>query len=100
MWGDYKKEDDIDLEALKKGLADGALHSYSIESESIHSLDPGTQFVVLVTNGAEGLDKFNAAVADMGKNNPAAMAAYQSLITGKGTPRYVGSRQYDEQQVE
>jgi hypothetical protein len=69
---------------LEKLMADGALHSYSIESENIHSLDPGMQFVVLVTNGAEGLDKFNAAVADMGKNNPAALAAYQSLITGKG----------------
>ena len=57
---------------LEKLLAEGARHSYSIDEETIHSEDQGTMFVVLVTNGAEGLDKFNAAVDDLRKNNPAA----------------------------
>jgi hypothetical protein len=37
-----------------------------------------------VTNGAEGLDKFNAAVTDMQKNNPTGLAAYTSLIDSHG----------------
>jgi hypothetical protein len=69
---------------LEKLLADGAIHSYSIESEIVHSEDPGSTFVVLVANGAEGLDKFNAAVTDMGKNNPLGLAAYGSVTDTHG----------------
>lgn len=69
---------------LEKLLADGALHSYSIDEETVHSEDPGTMFVVLVANGAEGLDKFNAAIDDLRKNNPTALAAYGTLIDGHG----------------
>jgi len=69
---------------LEKLFADGALHSYNIDQETIHSEDPGTMFVVFVANGAEGLDKFNAAVDDMRKNNPAASAAYGTLIDAHG----------------
>ncbi|HET8965233.1 MAG TPA: hypothetical protein VFN20_03390 [Candidatus Acidoferrum sp.] len=69
---------------LEKLLADGAIHSYTIDRENIHSEDPGSMFVVFVTNGAEGLDKFNAAVTDMQKNNPTGLAAYTSLIDSHG----------------
>jgi hypothetical protein len=69
---------------LEKLFADGALHSYTIDTEIIHSEDPGTMFVVFVANGAEGLDKFNAAIRDMGKNNPAGLAAYGTLIEAHG----------------
>jgi hypothetical protein len=69
---------------LEKLFADGALHSYTIDTETIHSEDPGTMFVVFVANGAEGLDKFNAAVRDMAKNNPAGLAAYGTLIDAHG----------------
>lgn len=68
----------------EKLMADGALHSYSIERENVHTMDANAFFVVLVTNGAEGLDKFNAAVEDMGKNNPTALAAFRSLIADSG----------------
>jgi hypothetical protein len=68
----------------EKLMADGALHSYSIERENIHTMDANAFFVVLVTNGPEGLDKFNAAVTDMGKNNPTALAAFRSLLSGSG----------------
>ncbi|MBS1839236.1 MAG: hypothetical protein JSS69_08950 [Acidobacteria bacterium] len=68
----------------EKLMADGALHAYTIDREVIHSMDPNAFFVVLVTNGAEGLDKFNAAVDDMGKNNPTALAAFRSLIADTG----------------
>ena len=68
----------------EKLMADGALHSYSIEREVIHTMDENAFFVVLVTNGGEGLDKFNAAVDEMGKNNPTALAAFRSLISDSG----------------
>jgi len=69
---------------FEKLLADGAIHSYAIDSEIVHSEDPGTTFAVFVANGAEGLDKFNAAITDMGKNNPALGAAYGTLIDAHG----------------
>jgi hypothetical protein len=69
---------------LEKLMADGALHAYSVDREIIHTMDANAFFVVIVTNGAEGLDKFNAAVDDMGKNNPTALAAYRSLIADTG----------------
>ena len=68
----------------EKLMADGALHAYSVDRELVHSTDANAFFVVLVTNGAEGLDKFNAAVDDMGKNNPLALAAFRSLISEGG----------------
>lgn len=68
----------------EKLMADGALHSYSIERENIHTMDANAFFVVLVTNGPEGLDKFNAAVADMGKTSPTSLAAFRSLIADTG----------------
>jgi hypothetical protein len=68
----------------EKLMADGALHAYSIDREVIHTMDANAFFVVLVTNGAEGLDKFNAAVDEMGKNNPTALAAFRSLISENG----------------
>jgi hypothetical protein len=69
---------------LDKLMADGALHGYSIDREIIHTMDANAFFVVIVTNGAEGLDKFNAAVDDMAKNNPMARAAFGSLLSGSG----------------
>jgi hypothetical protein len=69
---------------LEKLLADGSLHAYSIDRENIHSTDPNTFFIVMVTNGAEGLDKFAAALEEMGKSNPTALPAFGSLIEGHG----------------
>jgi len=69
---------------LEKLLAAGALHSYTIDEEVVHSDEPGTTFVVLVANGAEGLDKFAAAIEDLRKNDPVALAAYSSLIDSHG----------------
>lgn len=69
---------------LDKLMADGALHGYSLDREVIHTMDANAFFVVIVTNGPEGLDKFNAAVDEMGKNNPTALAAFRSLISENG----------------
>jgi hypothetical protein len=69
---------------LEKLFADGALHSYTIDEEVVHSEDPGTTYVVFVANGAEGLDKFDAALAEIRKSNPVALAAYGTLIDSHG----------------
>jgi hypothetical protein len=69
---------------LEKLFAEGALHSYTIDEEVVHSEDPGTTYVVFVANGAEGLDKFDAALAEIRKNNPVALAAYGTLIDSHG----------------
>jgi len=69
---------------LEKLFAEGALHSYTIDQENIHSEDPGTRFMVFVANGAEGLDKFNAAITSMAKSDPALGAAYGTLVDSHG----------------
>jgi hypothetical protein len=55
---------------LDKLLADGAIHLYSVDREAIHTDDPGSVDIAIVTNGAEGLDKFMAALDAAGKSNP------------------------------
>jgi hypothetical protein len=69
---------------LEKLLADGALHAYTIDEETVHSMERNAFFVVMITNGAEGLDKFDAALEEMNKNNPTALAAFGSLIDEHG----------------
>lgn len=69
---------------LEKMLADGSLHAYTIDREIVHSMDPNAFFVVMVTNGAEGLDKFAAVLEETGKNNPTLLPAFGSLIEGHG----------------
>lgn len=69
---------------LEKLLAGGALHAYQLDEEAVHSGDPGTLYVAIVSNGAEGLDKFEAAIEEMGKSNPAAMAGFGTLIERHG----------------
>lgn len=63
---------------LEKLLADGAIHFYSIDREVIHTGDPGEVDAVVITNGAEGLDKFYAALEDGGKTTPTGPIAFGS----------------------
>ena len=70
--------------ALEKLLAEGALHSYQIDLERVHSSDPDVFHVAIVANGADGIDKFDAAIDDMEKNNPAGMAGFGSLLERHG----------------
>ncbi len=69
---------------LEKLLADGALHAYQIDEENIHSSDPDGFYVAIIANGAEGIDKFNAAIDDSEKKNPAGMAGFESLLDTQG----------------
>ena len=69
---------------LEKLFADGALHGYQIDQEAVHSEDPGTLFVAIITNGPEGLDKFEAAIAEAFKKDPAGWAGFGSTIDPAG----------------
>jgi len=69
---------------LEKLLADGALHSYQIDEEVVHSTDPGLFHIAIIANGAEGLDKFHAALEENRKKNPAASAGFGSLLDTQG----------------
>src|SRR5215472_12665162 len=57
---------------LDKLVADGTIHSCSVDCEAIHSGDPNSFDIAIVTNNADGLDKFTAALEANGKANPTA----------------------------
>jgi len=61
---------------LDKLMADGALHSYSVDHEVIHSGDPNAVDIAIVTNNADGLDKFMAGLEANGKANPTGGPAF------------------------
>jgi hypothetical protein len=69
---------------LEKLLADGALHGYQIDEETVHSSDPGAFFIAIIANGPEGIDKFNAAIDEGEKNNPAGWAGFGSTVDPAG----------------
>src|SRR5271157_356520 len=65
---------------MEKLLADGAIVEYEIDTEAIHTEDPGTFMVVFIAPTADALDKFNAAVRDMHKRNPLGSPAIGSMV--------------------
>ncbi len=74
----------IVVPALEKLLADGTLHAYQIDLETVHSSDPGVLNIAVVANGPEGLDKYNAALANLRSSNPSGMAGFESLVDPHG----------------
>jgi hypothetical protein len=69
---------------LEKLMADGSLHAYQVDQEVVHSADPGTLFVAIVTNGPEGVDKFNAALEESQKSNAAGWAGLRGTLDPTG----------------
>jgi hypothetical protein len=69
---------------LDKLLADGAIYSYQIDDEVIHSSDPNAFYIAVVTNGAEGLDKLTVTLEEAEKKDPAGMAGFGSLLDDSG----------------
>jgi hypothetical protein len=69
---------------LEKLMADGALHAYQVDQEVVHTTDVGTLFVAIITNGPEGVDKFNAALEDAQKSNSAAWAGLRGTLDPAG----------------
>lgn len=64
---------------FEKMLADGAIHEYEIDTETIHTEAPGMFLIVYVASSAEGLDKVNAAVQQMLKASPLTGPAFGSM---------------------
>jgi hypothetical protein len=69
---------------LEKLQADGAIYSYQIDEEVIHSSDPNGFYMAIVTNGAEGLDKLSAALDESEKKDPGGTAALDALLEEQG----------------
>jgi hypothetical protein len=69
---------------LDKLMADGALHSYAIHTEEVHSEPIGTLYIAILANGAEGIDKFDAALDAAQKSNPAGWAGLRTTFDEKG----------------
>ena len=65
---------------LDKLLADGAIHGYQIDDQSIHTENPYTFDMAILTNGAEGIDKFYAALDEADKTDGLAVPAFAQSI--------------------
>jgi hypothetical protein len=65
---------------MEKMLADGSIFEYEVDTEAIHTEDPGTFWVVFVAPNADGLDKFNAALREAQKTNPLSGPAIDALV--------------------
>ena len=72
------------MKALEGMVADGSLHGYHINRQAIHTSDINSFLIVLFTNGPEGLDRYSAVVESMGKNDPAGLAGFESIVNDAG----------------
>jgi hypothetical protein len=69
---------------FEKLLADGAIKEYDIDTQSIHTSAPGLFYMFYITQDAAGLDKVNAAIRDLGKNNPLISPAFATILDSTG----------------
>ena len=69
---------------LEKLMADGALHAYQVDQEVVHTTDVGTLFVAIITNGPEGVDKFNSGLEESQKSNAAGWAGLRGTLDPAG----------------
>jgi len=74
---------------LEKLVADGTIFEYEVDTEAIHSDDPGTFALVYITQTPEGLDKVQAAIRDSGKAHPLSGEAFDSATEDKGHRDYL-----------
>ncbi|MGH9684768.1 MAG: hypothetical protein ACRD4S_14295 [Candidatus Acidiferrales bacterium] len=70
--------------SLEKLLADGSIRGYQVDEEAIHTEDPGMIDVAILTNGADGLDKYYAALAEAGKKSPLSGIAFDQGVDESG----------------
>lgn len=76
---------------LEKALADGSVLEYEIDTEAIHTDNPATFFIVIITPNAEGLDKFDATLRETMKTNPLGGPALGSMIDFSAHRDYLDS---------
>jgi hypothetical protein len=65
---------------LDKLVADGTLVEYEVDTETIHTEEPGKFWIVYITANSEGVDKVNAALRDALKESPFAGPAFSSMV--------------------
>jgi hypothetical protein len=65
---------------FEKLLADGSIYEYEIDEQAIHTGPPNSFLIVFIANGAEGLDKWNAALDSAEQSAAFAGAAFDSWI--------------------
>ncbi len=61
---------------MEKLLASGAIYEYEIDEQAIHSDAPGEFIVVVIGNGPESFDKFNAALHEASEGSPVGAGAW------------------------
>jgi|SRR6185312_8868274 hypothetical protein len=74
---------------LEKLLADGTILEYEIDTEAVHTEDPGTFWIVFITPNAEGQDKVLAAIRDSMKSSPLSGPAFDSMVGYSGHRDYL-----------
>ena len=65
---------------LDKLLADGTLLEWEVDTQALHTAAPGEFMIVYLAPKAGAMDKVNAAIADMGKADPLAGLAFDSVV--------------------
>lgn len=65
---------------MEKMLNEGAIHEYEVDTEAIHTEDPGTFWIFYIAANAEGLDKVNDGLRDALKASPLSGPAFGSMV--------------------
>ena len=76
---------------MEKLLASGTIVEYEVDTEAVHTMDPGTFWIVLITPNADGMDKFDAALRDATKTNPLIGPAFGSMVDFSAHRDYLSS---------
>ncbi|MGC2766124.1 MAG: hypothetical protein WB607_11530 [Candidatus Acidiferrum sp.] len=65
---------------LEKLLADGTIHEYEIDTEAIHTENPGTFWIFYLAANAEAIDKVNSSLRETLKANPLQGPTFDSMV--------------------
>ncbi len=65
---------------MEKLLADGSIHEYEIDTETIHTEAPGSFWLFYIAANAQALDKVNAALRDTVRTNPLIVPTFGSMV--------------------
>ncbi len=65
---------------MEKLLADGTILEYEIDTQAVHTDDPGTFIIVYITPKPEGLDTVDAAIRETVKMHPLGLQAFGSVV--------------------
>jgi hypothetical protein len=65
---------------MEKLLADGTIHEWEIDVESVHTRAPGTFWIFYLCSSPDGMDKVGQAIRDAVKANPLIVPSFDSMI--------------------